>query len=379
MMKYRRILLLGGYGNTGRPLAELLLQETDVHLVLGGRKLAQAEALAGQLNERYEGQRVAGMRVDAAAPASLHNVFAGVDMVIVVASTSQWAENVVAAALEAHIDYLDVQYGRAKTALLQALAPQIEAAGCCFITDGGFHPGLPAALVRHIAPCFDQLESANVGSVIRIDWSALHLSQETMEEFVAEFLDFQMQVFQGGRWQKSSLVSMFKPLNMDFGPEFGPQPCVPMFLEEMRLIPDLIPGLQTTGFYVGSFNWFTDWFISPLVLAGLKLAPQRGLRPLTRLFRWSLNRFSRPPYGTLLKLEARGTKNERPLAINLTLSHADGYALTAIPVTATLLQLFDGSIRRPGLHRQAHLVEPNRLVRDMERLGVHVQREEKGE
>jgi saccharopine dehydrogenase (NAD+, L-lysine-forming) len=46
--------------------------------------------------------------------------------------------------------------------------------------------------------------------------------------------------------------------------------------------------------------------------------------------------------------------------------------LTAIPVIACLLQYLDGSLRKPGLWTQANIVEPNRLMTDMERLGVDV-------
>ena len=76
--------------------------------------------------------------------------------------------------------------------MLQELAPQIEAAGCCFITDAGFHPGLPAALIRYVAPCFDTLEKAQVGSVIKINWAALDVGLDTVSELVSEFLDMQM-------------------------------------------------------------------------------------------------------------------------------------------------------------------------------------------
>jgi saccharopine dehydrogenase (NAD+, L-lysine-forming) len=47
--------------------------------------------------------------------------------------------------------------------------------------------------------------------------------------------------------------------------------------------------------------------------------------------------------------------------------------ITAIPVAACLLQYLDGSIRKPGLWFQALVVEPERFMSDMERMGVDIQ------
>lgn len=41
-------------------------------------------------------------------------------------------------------------------------------------------------------------------------------------------------------------------------------------------------------------------------------------------------------------------------------------------MVATLLQLLDGTIGRPGLHLQAHIVEPGRLLGDMEKMAIEV-------
>jgi saccharopine dehydrogenase (NAD+, L-lysine-forming) len=374
----RKLLILGGYGNTGRPLAQMLLQESDASLVLAGRDLAKAQALAVEFNARFSGQRVSGRAVDAADPEMLGRAFSEVDMVVVASSTADYTAQVAGAALAAGIDYFDIIYSTHKSAVLRGMAQQIEEAGLCFITDGGFHPGLPAALIRALGPDFDEMETARVGSVIKIDWAALELAPSTVEEFVAEFMDFQTMVFRDGRWREAGVLAMMKPETMDFGreagPGFGRQYCIPMFLEEMRAIPAHYPELKETGFFVGGFNWVVDWLISPLVMAALKLWPSRAKRPMGRLMLWGLRTFGKPPYGTLLKAEVQGRKEGLARAVDLILYHEDGYAFTAIPAAACLLQVLDGSIRRPGLWLQANAVEPRRLMLDMERMGIQVQR-----
>ncbi len=121
MMESKKLLILGGYGNTGRPLAELLLQETSVELVLAGRNQRKAQTLAAEFNEKYEGHRVAGEQVDASDPGSLRQAMAGIDMVIVASSTAEYTEQVAGAALESGIDYFDVLYSTQKFAVLQAM------------------------------------------------------------------------------------------------------------------------------------------------------------------------------------------------------------------------------------------------------------------
>jgi saccharopine dehydrogenase (NAD+, L-lysine-forming) len=368
-----KLLVLGGYGNAGRLIARLLLQETDVQLILAGRSVEKAQKTARELNAHCGEHRVTGIRADASNPADLNNVFRGIDMVVVASSTAAFSHQVAAAALEAGIDYLDIQYATTKTAALQALSQKIEDAGRCFITDGGFHPGLPAALVRFAAMHFDRLEKANVGSVIQVDWKRLELGQSTIEEFVREFEDFQALYFKDGSWRRVGVLASMIPRYMDFGREFGRRYTVPMFLEEMRSLPKMFPSLKETGFFVGGFNWFVDWILTPIILLVLRLFPEKGIQPMAKLLIWGLETFTRPPYGTLVKLEARGIKEGLSQAMDVTVYHQDGYMATAVPAVACLLQYLDGSIRKPGLWLQALVVEPTRFMQDMERMGLRVQ------
>ena len=311
-MQAKTILILGGYGNTGRPLARLLLQESDAKLVIAGRNLEKAKSFAEELNHAVDGNRVRPVYADASNLEKLKQAFTGVDFVVVASSTTQYAPQVAEAALEARIGYLDIQISTQKIALLKSMEDKIQEAGCCFITDGGFHPGLPAFLVRYVAQYFDQLVSARVGSVIKEDWKSLKVEDSTIYELVDLMNDYQMVSFKGGQWKKASMLSMSDFITMDFGGVFGKQYCAPMLLEEMRLLPQMYPTLMETGFFVGSFNWVVDWLIMPLTLVAMKLAPQAALKPMARWMRWGLNTFSKPPYGTMLNVESTGNKDGQP-------------------------------------------------------------------
>jgi saccharopine dehydrogenase-like NADP-dependent oxidoreductase len=192
------ILILGGYGNTGRPLARLLLQESNAHLVLSGRNLDKARIYTDELNQAFEGNRVGCVCVDASDLPSLRNACEAIDFVIVASSTSQFTRQVAQVALEKKVGYLDIQYSSQKISILKSMESAIQQAGCCFITDGGFHPGLPAFLVRYAAQFFDQLETARVGSVIKEDWKSLEVEDSTVDELIQLINDFEMSIYKGG-------------------------------------------------------------------------------------------------------------------------------------------------------------------------------------
>jgi short subunit dehydrogenase-like uncharacterized protein len=372
-MKPETILILGGYGNTGRPLARLLLQESNARLILAGRNLDKATQMADELNLVFKGERVNEARVDASNLDSLLQAFNGIDFVVVASSTTQYMHQVITAALKTRIGYLDIQYSPTKVALLKSLARTIKQAGCCFITDGGFHPGLPAFMVRYVAQYFDRLVSARVGSVIKEDWKSLEVVDSTAFELIELINNFEMQVYKADQWKKVSMFSLSDFIRMDFGEVFKMQYCAPMMLEEMRPLPLLYPSLKETGFYEGSFNWFEDWIIMPVATIAMKLSPHSALRPMGRWMHWGLKTFSKPPYGTMLKVVARGEKDGQPVTRQVSISHPDGYLFTAIPVAACLLQYLDGSIGQPGLWMQAQVVEPTRFMRDMQRMGITLQ------
>ena len=366
-----RALVLGGYGASGRILSELLLQDPQFNVTIAGRDLQRAERLAALLSVRHGG-RVSARAVDAARMESVGPAAEAADLVVVASTTAVHTQTVARAALRAGADYYDILYSPAKLGVLRTMAEDIRREGCRFISDGGFHPGLPAVLVRQAAAHFDELHTAVVGSVIQQDWRSAEPSLDTVGELLDMIVESDAALFEQGRWRRPGMRDAMLRRRMRFGAPLGARACYAMALEELLPLPTLIPSLRSTGFFVGGFNPMVDWGVIPLAVLGRRFAPQRSRNWLGRLLAAGLRRGSHPPYRTVLKLEATGVSAGRAHAGELEVAHADGYYLTAACAAACIAQLVDGTIHEPGVWLQGLAVVPGRMLADLRAYGVEV-------
>jgi saccharopine dehydrogenase (NAD+, L-lysine-forming) len=365
-----RIVALGASGNAGREIAVLLgpgLAASD-ELVLAGRDPAKLARTAGLVQTPAT---VTTARVDVTDLDTVRGLVAGANLVVVTVSRPDLVADLARIVLDAGADWFDTMLSTpGKLAALRALEGEIVGRGRCFTTDGGFHPGLPAVLVRWAAGRLDELVEADVVAAMRMDWRADSLADSTVAEMFDEFADFDMLAWVDGRPQRLRWRDCPR---VDFGPPIGTKDCVPMPLAEMDALPRLFPGLRRCGFYIGGFSPAMDYLVLPVLMGMGKV---RALRPAAiRLARWSFRRLASypPPHRLVVRLDATGSSDGRPATASVSVSGTDGYLLTAAPAVACLRGMLGGSARRPGLHLQAHLVDPEPFLAELAAAGLVVE------
>ena len=233
-----KILIIGGAGFTGRIVAQRLLERSAAAVTIATRHPETTQAFVDRLNALHGGRRVDALYADAADVESLRKAFDGHALVVAAAPIAASIENVFRAAIDAGADCLDLQISAAKFALLRTLAPEIERRGRLFITEAGFHPGLPAALARHAAAQLDSIEDVVAAGFLNMGRDLPY--SEAFGELVEAFKDYHGETFKNGAWTKPG---SFATQVVDFGGDIGRRRCYAMFFEELRPLPDMFPSL----------------------------------------------------------------------------------------------------------------------------------------
>jgi saccharopine dehydrogenase-like NADP-dependent oxidoreductase len=363
----KRILLVGATGYAGCKLASYLLTGTDAIVILSGRSRAKLEQLRSGLQTHGLENRLELLELDAADL----DVAAVPEFDLLVNATANGPHNasLIHVCLERRADWIDMQMTNELLEPSTALQNRIKRAGCRFVIQAGFHPGVIAALVRYGAQQMDVMDSAIVGSVIR-DKTGLPFTSG-VSELVESFRDYKSEMYKGGRWQKLKYGDYPK---IEFDSGFGRQLTFPVEMPELRRLPELLPGLKNTGFFVAGFNWFADYLVAPLMMLGSGVASRQTATTLGRLLSWSTKKFAKPPYGTVVQVDAEGQSEGQPVRFRLSLFDEDAYVLTAVPTVAMIKQMLQEELQ-PGIHLMGLCCDPVELLANIERMGIPIIRE----
>ena len=362
----KRILLVGATGYVGRELTHLLLTHTDATIILSSRSRKKLDELRSSLPVYGLEDRLQLLELDANALSA--DSLPEFDLLVNATPNGPHNASLIEACLERRADWIDMQTTNELLNPQADLQAEIERAGCCFVIQAGFHPGLPAALVRYASHQINVMESATIGSVIRDEAGIPYTSG--LAELVESFGDYKGEMYIDGRWQKLKYTEY--PM-IEFERDFGRLRTYPVEMPELRRLPALFPDLKNTGFFVAGFNWFADTLVTPLIMLSsrIRIAPRQINFALGRLLSWSTKKFSKPPYGTIFQVDAMGHSEGQPVCFQLSLYHEDAYVLTAVPTSAMIKQMLQKSFQ-PGIHYMGRYCDPSKLLADIECMGIPI-------
>ena len=367
-MTQEMVVILGGYGGTGRELCRGFLAHTDARLVVAGRSLDKASAFAGELQAVF-GDRVSAARADAADPASVAAACRGARLLVTAAPAPTLAPALADAIIEAGCDAIDIQ---AEPSVHEALLPSHErlvAAGRLFVSQSGFSPGLPGLLFRAAAAELEVVVRARAAVAIclkEVD------SPEHLYSFVDLMPELRSEKFRDGAWRKARMTKDSVELELPRG--FGRRRCIPMFIPELEPLPSEL-GIPELTLYAAGSNWFVDYLVAPSIMTLYGFRKGLGRRSLAKMMRFGVRHFSGAESGAALLLEADGTRSGQAQSLRMTVEHESPYVITALPVVALARQIFAGDLDvHRGLAPMAHVPRPLPFFAALAALGVTVTR-----
>lgn len=355
-----KVGILGATGQAGRVIAKRLVSEKIGDPVLLGRNQAKLEMLRDELLP--EAASPSGIAVvDMRNQESLEQAFRKIDFLVIALSSFEHLPVVIRAAVNTKTDCLDILLcSAAKRNFLNAQREVFEKQGLCYITDGGYHPGVPAAMALWAETLCPGLHSIDIYGSFGVNWRKKQFSPETISDFSSELKNMEMSVLKEGKW-----ISSWKHMKrFDFGDDRGEKDCVAMGMDEIRLLPRFIPTLKNTGFYIAGFGRIIDWGILPLSLLALNLFPHAA-KHVARFFVWGLKSFGPDNEWSILHCKGDGDHG----SIDIAASYPDAYGFTALPVIACLKQYAE-TPHRAGLWQQALFVDPSRFWKDLQLMGA---------
>ncbi|MDR7376611.1 saccharopine dehydrogenase-like NADP-dependent oxidoreductase [Rhodoferax ferrireducens] len=155
-----KTLVLGGYGNFGARICRALAGDASIQLLVGGRDVQRARALAGEL-----GHGAQGVAIDHTAANFAQSLRAlGVELLIHTAGPFQQQDYAVAqAAAEAGAHYLDLADGRRFVCdFSTALQARFQAAGRTAVSGASTVPALSSAVVEHLCQGWQRIDTIDI-------------------------------------------------------------------------------------------------------------------------------------------------------------------------------------------------------------------------
>jgi Saccharopine dehydrogenase NADP binding domain len=159
----RDVLILGGYGNFGKRIAEALVYH-GTPIVIAGRRKERAGATALEILEKYPSATIESAEIDAEVELEAHLQKLSPKVVINTCGPFQRKDYRVAeTCIQQRVNYIDLADGRDFVAGIGRLDRAAKAAGVSVITGASTVPGLSSAVLEHYKSEFAEIDGLTFG------------------------------------------------------------------------------------------------------------------------------------------------------------------------------------------------------------------------
>jgi hypothetical protein len=236
------VLVLGAYGFFGTRICEALAKNPRIRLILAGRNLAKATALAYQIGLSADHAR----RIDSTDPdLALRLRKLGVTTLIHTAGPFQGQGYEVArAAIRAGCRYLDLADGRAFVSGITKLDAEARAAGVAVISGVSTLPALSAAVVDRYRGEFSRLDAIRIG----ITSGGVIPGVATVRAILG-YCGKSFRILEKGAW--IDVRGWLDTQVIDFQKTVGMRRLSRCDVPDLELLPARYPGVKTVSFHAG--------------------------------------------------------------------------------------------------------------------------------
>ncbi len=352
--------VIGGYGGTGKAVVSELWKSGPGEILIGGRDLAKAKALAAEFNGR-----VSAAQVDALQPRSLDD-FCGRSSVVIncAAPTVVVQDSVAQAALRSRCHYVDPGgFSFVKQRLLRQ-GRQIADLGLCFVLSAGWIPGLTEVLPLYAAgqarTVMETIESVAMYFGDSSEWSSNALRDGIW--YTRHTGHHRLGYFQRGKWVAAPMSKSYP--RADLGAR----------LSSGRFCLCSTPELDAVGGKLRDCDFFGYAYLAGfrVVLAGALLR----LLPLptslgVRLMRTILQS-ARLAVGGFIAVHVSGRAQERNQVFQVETIYDEGrqyWANGLLPAAAARI-ISENKQLKKGVHYLADAVDPVAVVTELRKSGL---------
>ncbi|AYC31272.1 saccharopine dehydrogenase [Pseudomonas cavernae] len=244
-----RVLILGGYGNFGKRIAENLSKaHPGIEFIIAGRNLGQASRLCAELQPlAAPGSVLLGARLDIDAATFAGDLAALTpDLVIHTSGPFQGQDyRVPRACIQVGAHCIDLADDRRYVCDIHSLDQEAAARGVLLVSGASSVPGLSSTVIEHFRGEFTSLES--------IDFAIAPGNQAEVGEAtlkgILSYTGHPFEVLQDGCWRERR--GWMDPRRVDFGAPVGRRWLANIDIPDLELFPQRYPGVRSVRFQAG--------------------------------------------------------------------------------------------------------------------------------